>query len=87
MNRPAELTQNSEGDDEGIRITPDALDEYRYTHAFKGPSCLCAYLDASSFTEAKIGLVQTLGLGENPAACLGQYAAVCAKQRCGYFGT
>ncbi|KAJ3534279.1 hypothetical protein NMY22_g6996 [Coprinellus aureogranulatus] len=84
---PAGDSSDDDGDDEmeGTRVPPDALDGYRYTHHFKGPCCLCAFLDVSEFTEAKMGLLQTVGLNGSLVGNLGQYAAVCAKQRCGYF--
>ncbi|KAJ3517091.1 hypothetical protein NMY22_g14041 [Coprinellus aureogranulatus] len=71
----------------GIPVRPDALDRYRYTHYFKGPSCPCPFKEEhTSFHEAKIGLAQTVTQPASPQ-CLGQYVAVCAQQQCGYFGT
>ncbi|KAJ3550551.1 hypothetical protein NMY22_g399 [Coprinellus aureogranulatus] len=68
----------------GAKVTPNLLDHHRHTHSFLAPSCPCALLDGKSYTESKIGLVQQVS--QPPTAeCLGQYAAICAEQRCGYF--
>ncbi|KAJ3539560.1 hypothetical protein NMY22_g4685 [Coprinellus aureogranulatus] len=84
---PVEDSSDDSGDEEmeGSPVPPDALDRYRHTHHFKGPCCLCAFLDVSEFTEAKMGLLQTVGLNGSLVANLGQYVAMCAKERCGYF--
>ncbi|KAJ3524984.1 hypothetical protein NMY22_g10764 [Coprinellus aureogranulatus] len=68
------------------RVTPDKLGLHRSTHWFLGPCCLCPWLDgSSSHVEAKIGLAQMVMDGEHAAEYLGQYVAMCAEQRCGYF--
>ncbi|KAJ3523299.1 hypothetical protein NMY22_g11501 [Coprinellus aureogranulatus] len=68
----------------GIPVRPNDLDKHRHTHYFKGPTCPCSFKNGpSSFTEAKIGLAQTVMQPAN-AQCLGQYVAVCALQHCGY---
>lgn len=59
---------------------------HRYTHFFKGPCCLCSFENGpSSFTESKIGLVQTV-TQPGAAQCVGRYVAMCATQGCSYFG-
>jgi hypothetical protein len=65
----------------GERVAPSDLLEYRKTHEFLGPSCLCASLrsDMSSYTEAAIFL-EPIG----PSA--GQYVAACATGQCRYWG-
>ncbi|TEB31010.1 hypothetical protein FA13DRAFT_1791738 [Coprinellus micaceus] len=69
----------------GVPVRPDELDWHRYTHYFKAPCCLFLFEDGlSSFTETKIGLVQTVTQPET-AQCIGQYIAMCATQQCGYF--
>ena len=70
------------------RVTPDKLSAHRLTHMFLGPSCLCAFLDASNHKEAVMGLAQIVMDPESKhrGEYLGQYVAMCAEQRCGYFG-
>ncbi|TEB18470.1 hypothetical protein FA13DRAFT_1719867 [Coprinellus micaceus] len=69
----------------GVPIPPNKLDQYRYTHYFKGPCCVCAFVkDDCAFSEAKMGLIQLIRQSAD-ANCLGQYAAICAKQECDYF--
>ena len=65
----------------GERVTPSNLIEYRRSYEFKGPSCLCASLDAdeNAYTEASI-FVATSG----PDA--GKYVAACATGLCRYWG-
>lgn len=67
---------------------PDKLNAHRLTHYFRGPSCLCAFLDASLHTESVIGLAQMIMDPNSKYAgeYLGQHVAMCAEQRCGYFG-
>lgn len=71
---------------DGVPVPPDQLDRYRYTHYFKGPSCVCAFIKGDgSVTEAKMGLAQLVRQPPN-ADCIGRYVAICATQECGYFG-
>ncbi|KAF6741165.1 hypothetical protein DFP72DRAFT_1084752 [Ephemerocybe angulata] len=69
---------------DGSRSTPDNLDSHRLTHYYKGPCCFCAYVEASEYTEAKIGLLQEILSAGHPEY-VGNYAAICATQTCGYF--
>ncbi|TEB18668.1 hypothetical protein FA13DRAFT_1719694 [Coprinellus micaceus] len=52
------------------RVAPNVLDWHRHTHFYMGPP---------------VCLVQRVEQPGTPE-CLGQYAATCAKQRCGYYG-
>jgi hypothetical protein len=65
------------------RVPPDALRNYRETHQFLGPCCLCPLLmplsEESHFTEAAI-YIPIFG------RYAGEYVAECAKSRCGYLG-
>ncbi|TEB18275.1 hypothetical protein FA13DRAFT_1803877 [Coprinellus micaceus] len=73
-------------DETDQRVKPPALNSLRLTHLFKGPSCYCAWLQGGRYTEAKIGLaLRTGGPSGISDACLGQFVAICAEQRCGYF--
>ena len=67
--------------DEGERVTPSDLIEYRRSHDFKGPCCLCASLDAdlASYTESSIFLATC-----RPSS--GKYVAACATGQCRYWG-
>ena len=64
-------------------MRPDALHNYRKTHQFLGPCCLCPLLTRlsgeSPFTEAAM-YVPIFGCHA------GEYVAECAKSRCGYLG-
>ncbi|KAF6751501.1 hypothetical protein DFP72DRAFT_1071182 [Ephemerocybe angulata] len=68
----------------GRRLGADRLDSHRYTHYFLGPCCFCAWIEGSDYTESKIGLVQEILPAGRPE-CIGHYAAICAKQKCGFF--
>jgi hypothetical protein len=66
----------------GERVFPSDLLEYRRTHEFRGPCCLCASLDssdASVYTEASI-FVAIVG------PYTGRYVAACATDQCRYWG-
>lgn len=69
------------------RFTPSDLEKIRRTHHFKAPSCLCAFLDGTAYTEARIGVVETLTQDRirNQSILHGEYVAICARRRCGYF--
>jgi hypothetical protein len=80
-------TERRPSDETDQRVKPPALNSLRLTHLFKGPSCYCAWLQGGRYTEAKIGLaLRTGGPSGISDACLGQFVAICAEQRCGYFG-
>ncbi|TEB18702.1 hypothetical protein FA13DRAFT_1803135 [Coprinellus micaceus] len=69
------------------RVPPSKLEAYRRTHHFRGPCCLCAFASNRSYTEAKIGIVETFN-GDKDRNCSvlhGEYVATCATQACGYF--
>ncbi|KAJ3533282.1 hypothetical protein NMY22_g7399 [Coprinellus aureogranulatus] len=73
------------------RIPPSELEAFRRTHIFTGPCCLCSYLEGGGYTEARIAIVSTAKAGIGGETHLGasgiggEYVAVCARQRCGYF--
>jgi hypothetical protein len=64
-------------------VEPSELRNYRDTHQYCGPGCLCPLFEPLSrqpvFTEAAIYLT-TIGRYK------GEYVAECAKARCGYLG-
>ncbi|KAF6760738.1 hypothetical protein DFP72DRAFT_843027 [Ephemerocybe angulata] len=70
-----------------VRVPASGMESLRRTHHFQGPCCLCAFLDGGVYTEARIGVVESLTSdGERNQSILnGEYVAVCAKQRCGYY--
>jgi hypothetical protein len=68
---------------EGVRVPPDGLRQYRNTHQYLGPGCLCPLLEPISenlvFKEAAVYL--------SASGCYkGEYVAECAKSQCGYLG-
>jgi hypothetical protein len=69
----------------GERVTPSDLHEYRASHEFQGPCCLCASelsqgLNAeTAYTEASIFVP-----AEGKFA--GEYVAACAQGDCRYWG-
>jgi hypothetical protein len=67
--------------DLGERVTPCSLLEYRQSHQFQTPSCLCALLglDTVSYTESAIFLAKS-------GPTTGQYVAACATGQCRYWG-
>lgn len=69
---------------EGVRVTPEELRQYRDTHQYLGPGCLCPLLEPISeervFREAAIYL-SALGRYK------GEWVAECAMSRCGYLGS
>ncbi|KAJ3526684.1 hypothetical protein NMY22_g10069 [Coprinellus aureogranulatus] len=69
------------------RYPPSELEGLRRTHRFRAPSCLCALLEQSNYTEARIGIVETATSDafRNQSLLHGEYVATCARQRCGYF--
>lgn len=63
------------------------LEAHRRTHHFRAPSCLCAYLDETDYTETVIGLVEVArgdSDGNHDSILNGQYVAICERRRCGY---
>ena len=67
--------------DAGERVTPSNLLEYRRSHDFKGPCCLCAsvHSDEAAYTESAIFLAV-----RGPSA--GKYVSACATGHCRYWG-
>ncbi|KAJ3522554.1 hypothetical protein NMY22_g11844 [Coprinellus aureogranulatus] len=72
--------------DTKARVAPSNLESYRRTHRFRGPCCLCALLDRTEYTEARIGVVETASEDSETGspALHGEYVATCPAQRCGY---
>lgn len=68
-------------DEQGSRVDTEALLDYRTSHKFRGPSCLCAsyeYIRVNTpYTESAI-YMSTHG----PYS--GEYLIACAAGRCGY---
>lgn len=75
----------------GERIPPSMLEEHQRTHHFWAPCCFCTFLgeEGGRYTESVIGVVEDarLASGEVQPECYlnGQYVALCAERRCGYF--
>ncbi|TEB31574.1 hypothetical protein FA13DRAFT_1709534 [Coprinellus micaceus] len=44
----------------GERLSPDEIESHRRTHELRGPCCLCAHLEGGDYTEARIGIAETL---------------------------
>ncbi|KAG1848814.1 hypothetical protein C8R48DRAFT_677193 [Suillus tomentosus] len=67
--------------DHGERVVPSDLASHRKSHRFRGPRCLCGFIDddenASYHREAAI-VVLTRG------PHVGEYVACCASSKCGY---
>jgi hypothetical protein len=67
----------------GRHVPPAELHQYRETHQYLGPGCLCPLLEPLMeepvFTEAAIYLTTFGHYG-------GEYVAECAKGQCGYLG-
>lgn len=61
------------------RVEPSNLEEHRRHFDFQAPSCLCALLEGTEYTESRIRVVFE---GERS----GLYVAECAEGRCGYSG-
>ncbi|TEB34013.1 hypothetical protein FA13DRAFT_1789204 [Coprinellus micaceus] len=70
-----------------MRIPPCDLESFRRTNRFRAPSCLCAFIEGTVYTESRIGIVETVtdDTFRNQSVLNGEYVATCAKQRCGYF--
>ncbi|KAJ7437911.1 hypothetical protein B0H11DRAFT_2359297 [Mycena galericulata] len=63
----------------GARVPPSEFDEYRRTHKFTFPCCLCALHDpTNTITESAVFLVTSGTLA-------GQYVAACANGVCKYW--
>ena len=68
---------------DGTRVPPDGLCQYRQTHEYRGPGCLCPLLEPlrkePAYKEAAIYLTT-----DGPYK--GEYVAECTEHRCGYLG-
>jgi hypothetical protein len=75
------LTKVRPSNDIGERVVPSDFEAYRLSHDIQGPCCLCPLLheDVGAFAEATMKMVVR---GRHA----GEYAVMCAKDRCGYFG-
>ncbi|KAJ3540837.1 hypothetical protein NMY22_g4128 [Coprinellus aureogranulatus] len=53
----------------GERIPPEQWESLRRTHHFRGPCCLCAFLDDKDYTESRIAISEVIlaSSGENGA--------------------
>ncbi|TEB28678.1 hypothetical protein FA13DRAFT_1711687 [Coprinellus micaceus] len=69
------------------RVPPSELESFRRTHRLRAPSCLCALLEGTKYTEARFAIVETVNGDSDRNQCVlnGEYVATCAKKRCGYF--
>ncbi|KAJ7257623.1 hypothetical protein C8J57DRAFT_1234771 [Mycena rebaudengoi] len=65
---------------DGQRVPPSELRDYRVTHEFRYPNCLCSVheLDPNHVTESAVFMVNSGRLG-------GQYVAACALGICKYW--
>jgi hypothetical protein len=65
----------------GERVHPSALREYRKTHRFLGPNCLCPLLE-----EGEPDFVESAIYMPTSGPWAGFYVASCARERCAYLG-
>ena len=68
---------------DGARVPPDGLRQYRQTHEYLGPGCLCPLLERFSKTAPYKEAAIYLAI-DGPYK--GEYVAECAKHQCGYLG-
>jgi hypothetical protein len=64
----------------GKRVTPSALRDYRLTHQFRGPCCLCPVFERGVCREYKEAAIFVATSG----AQAGEYVTQCALGACGY---
>ncbi|TEB30834.1 hypothetical protein FA13DRAFT_1710106 [Coprinellus micaceus] len=70
------------------RLTPSRFQEVMRTHELRAPSCLCAILDHTDYSECKIGIAESIistEHGRSLSVLNGEYVATCASRRCGFF--
>lgn len=79
----AAFTINYRPVDEGKRVEPSMLLEYREQHHFQTPLCLCPLL--RTLTEEPT-ITETAILEKRSGTHIGEYVAECKSGRCGYFG-
>lgn len=67
-------------DEHGARLNPADFNQYRKSHQFRGPFCLCSlkFEDQAEDVEAAIYVAKS-------GICLGEYVLSCARNNCGYF--
>ncbi|KAJ7676898.1 hypothetical protein DFH06DRAFT_1428792 [Mycena polygramma] len=65
---------------DSVRVTPSDLSDYRRTHQFRFPCCLCSVheMDPNHFTEAVVFMVTSGPLS-------GEFVAACARGVCRYW--
>jgi hypothetical protein len=64
--------------EDGQRVTPSDLADYRITHQFRAPSCLCGCkTNNASYAETAIYIAK-----DGPYS--GEYVVGCASDSCGY---
>lgn len=66
----------------GRRVAPSALLDYRCTHKFLGPVCLCALFPRSGYTTG----TEAAMFFETTGPYSGEFVAKCAKNSCGFLG-
>ncbi|KAF8340244.1 hypothetical protein F5887DRAFT_1077042 [Amanita rubescens] len=66
---------------DGARVPPDGLRQYRQTHEYLGPGCLCPLLERFSKKAPYKEAAMYLAI-DGPYK--GEYVAECAKHQCGY---
>jgi hypothetical protein len=65
---------------DGVRVPPDELQQYRETHEYLGPGCLCPLLGPlTAYKEAAIYLTVS-------GRYKGEYVAECVDDCCDYSG-
>ncbi|KAJ3492751.1 hypothetical protein NMY22_g20308 [Coprinellus aureogranulatus] len=68
---PCEINPDSKKEEDKYRrVRPCDLESYRRTHHFRGPCCLCAFLDDKDYTEAQIAIVEVLTADEGRNHCV-----------------
>lgn len=68
--------------DEGERVVPSDLVAHRNSHQFRGPYCLCGFIDDRDPPGHYEAAIVMLKRGPN----VGEYVACCALSKCGYVG-
>ncbi|KAG2156447.1 uncharacterized protein EDB93DRAFT_1247156 [Suillus bovinus] len=66
--------------DDGARVVPSDLVAYRKSHRFRGPHCLCAFMDDHNPSDHHEAAIVMLKRGPRT----GEYVACCASSKCGY---
>lgn len=72
----------------GERVTPSELSDYRITHDFLGPCCLCA-IPTENLAEGAVNhkfMEALMQLSTPPSRFQGEFIARCAQNRCGFLG-